>query len=34
MRRSTGEEPESGNILRTTVLIHPVDDSDTILECP
>ncbi len=25
--RSIGEKPESGNILRTTVLIHPVDDS-------
>ena len=24
--RSTGEKHESGNILRTTVLIHPVDD--------
>jgi len=24
--RSTGEEPKSGNVLRTTVLIHPVDD--------
>ena len=24
--RSIGEESESGNILRTTVLIHPVDD--------
>ena len=26
-RHSTKEESESGNILRTTVLIHPVDDS-------
>ena len=26
-RQSTGEENESGRILRTTVLIHPVDDS-------
>ena len=24
--RSIGEEPESGNILRTTILIHPVDN--------